>query len=312
MTIRHLQIFSEVCRLESITKAADHMNMAQPAVSNAVRELESFYQVKLFERMNRRLYITNAGKCLLDYANSILAQFDEAREILQDIAAATPVRVGSNISFGTSYLPRLLSDFERVYPEIPVHTVIQNSGSIEERLQHNELDFAVVDNLKVSPYFFSKALVTEELSAVCSPEFPYLTTMMKAPQGNIQEGEMQRTPQLSLRDFERIPLLLRESGSGSRDVLDAQFRHAGVKPVIAVDSVGTQALIEFCLKGMGVLIIPASFTEKYLASGQLLPIKISDAVLHRTYYLVYHKSKYLTKSMKRFKEFIEKKVCMNS
>lgn len=189
MTIRHLQIFSEVCRLESITKAADHMNMAQPAVSNAVRELESFYQVKLFERMNRRLYITNAGKCLLDYANSILAQFDEAREILQDIAAATPVRVGSNISFGTSYLPGLLSDFERVYPEIPVHTVIQNSGSIEERLQHNELDFAVVDNLKVSPYFCSKALVTEELSAVCSPEFPYLTTMMKAPQGNIRKGK---------------------------------------------------------------------------------------------------------------------------
>ena len=61
MTLKHLRIFAEVCRMESITEAARNLNMAQPAVSNAIRELETFYQVKLFERMNRRLYITNAG-----------------------------------------------------------------------------------------------------------------------------------------------------------------------------------------------------------------------------------------------------------
>ena len=98
MTLKHLRIFAEVCRMESITEAAKNLNMAQPAVSNAIRELEAFYQVKLFERMNRRLYITNAGEYLRGYADSILTQFEESRDILQDIAASTRIRIGSNVS----------------------------------------------------------------------------------------------------------------------------------------------------------------------------------------------------------------------
>ena len=97
MTLKHLRIFAEVCRMESITEAAKNLNMAQPAVSNAIRELEAFYQVKLFERMNRRLYITNAGEYLRGYADSILTQFEESRDILQDIAASTRIRIGSNV-----------------------------------------------------------------------------------------------------------------------------------------------------------------------------------------------------------------------
>ena len=83
--------------MESITEAAKNLNMAQPAVSNAIRELEAFYQVKLFERMNRRLYITNAGEYLRGYADSILTQFEESRDILQDIAA--PRVFGSAVMF---------------------------------------------------------------------------------------------------------------------------------------------------------------------------------------------------------------------
>ena len=79
MTLRHFHIFSTVCKKESITKAAEELNMAQPAVSFAIRELESYYGTKLFERMNRRLYITDAGKQLLVYADSVLAQCKEAK-----------------------------------------------------------------------------------------------------------------------------------------------------------------------------------------------------------------------------------------
>ena len=104
MTIRHLTIFSEVCHLNSITKAAERLNMSQPAVSSAIRELETYYQTKLFERMNRRLYLTEPGQYLLQHADSVLAQLDEAKEYLSDIASATQIRIGSNVSFGESHL----------------------------------------------------------------------------------------------------------------------------------------------------------------------------------------------------------------
>lgn len=72
MTLRHLEVFRAVCARESITLAAEHLNMTQPAVSLAVKELEAFYGVQLLERMNRRIYITDAGRSLLQYADAVL------------------------------------------------------------------------------------------------------------------------------------------------------------------------------------------------------------------------------------------------
>ena len=145
MTLRHLKIFSAVCRLESITLAAEEMNMAQPAVSYAIRELEGYYETKLFERMNRRLYITEAGEQLLIYADSILAQFDEARDVLRDIQTVTKVRVGTNASYGISYLPQLIAGFKEEYGQIPIYTLVDNSRQIEEKLIRNDLDFGITD-----------------------------------------------------------------------------------------------------------------------------------------------------------------------
>lgn len=82
MTLRHLEIFSAVCVQESFTRAAEQLNMAQPAVSLAIRELEVFYNVRLFERMNRRVYLTEAGRTLRQYADTVLSQFQESVEIL--------------------------------------------------------------------------------------------------------------------------------------------------------------------------------------------------------------------------------------
>ena len=85
MTLRHLEIFSTVCAQGSFTRAAEKLNMAQPAVSLAIRELEVFYNVRLFERMNRRVYLTEAGRTLWQYADTVLSQFQESVEVLRDI-----------------------------------------------------------------------------------------------------------------------------------------------------------------------------------------------------------------------------------
>ena len=148
MTLRHFHIFSTVCKKESITKAAEELNMAQPAVSFAIRELESYYGTKLFERMNRRLYITDAGKQLLVYADSVLAQCNEAKDVLSDINAMTQIRLGANVSVGNSWLQNCIDGFEKIHPEIPIYTSVQNSSQLEKQLLYNNLDFAFMDEPK--------------------------------------------------------------------------------------------------------------------------------------------------------------------
>ena len=100
MTIRHFEIFQTVCALGSITAAAGQLNMTQPAVSTAVRELESFYGTPLFERRNRRIYLTEAGGALLQYTGTILTQYQESVRALREESGHPLCRFGVNVTIG--------------------------------------------------------------------------------------------------------------------------------------------------------------------------------------------------------------------
>lgn len=286
MTLRHFHIFSIVCKRESITKAAEELNMAQPAVSFSIRELESYYGTKLFERMNRRLYITEAGKQLLIYADSVLAQCDEAKAVLSDIDAMTKIRFGANVSVGNSWLQNCIDGFQEKYPDVPVYTLVQNSSQLEKHLLYNNLDFAVMDEPKENKHFISKLIRKDEMALVCAGEFPLSSV-------------------IELNELDQIPLLVREEGSGSRKPLEQMMNyHADYSPDIVMESISTMSLIEACKRGRGVLFLPRAVLVPFLKKGELREIQITGQRFERNYFLVYHKSKFLTKSMKAFEEYI--------
>ena len=286
MTLRHFRIFSEVCRLESITLAAESMNMAQPAVSYVIKEMENYYETKLFERMNRRLYITEAGEQLLLYADSILAQFDEARDVLRDKNAVTKVKIGTNVSYGISCLPILTAGFLKKYPEIPLYTLVENSRQIEEKLLHNELDFGIMDYPIRSEYFISSLIKKETMSVVCAENY-------SLPQS------------IQIQQLQEIPLLLREDGSGSRSLIENILNKYKILPNIVMESSSDRSLIEACSQCRGILFLTTAEVTPYMSSHKLREVKIEGVEINRYYYLVYHKSKFLTKSMKFFKTYIE-------
>lgn len=289
MTLRHLRIFAEVCRQESITLAGENLNMAQPAVSHAIRELEAYYETKLFERMNRRLYITEAGEQLLIYVDSILAQFEEARDVLKDIQTVAKVRIGTNASYGSSGLPDLLSGFSGKYPHIPLYTLVQNSRQIEEHLLRNHLDFGIIDYPANPEFFVSMRVGSDQMEAVCGKAYPAKKVM-------------------NIREFAGVPLLLRETGSGSRSMVDQLFEKYQIKPDIVMESTDVQSLIEACSRGMGILLLTGSLLQPYKESHGLRNIELGEENIVREYYFVYHKSKFLTKSMKCFREYMSDTV----
>lgn len=288
MTLRHFRIFSEVCRLESITLAAESMNMAQPAVSYAIKEMENYYETKLFERMNRRLYITEAGEQLLLYTDSILAQFDEARDVLRDKNAVTKVKIGTNVSYGISWLPELTAGFLKQYPEIPLYTLVENSRQIEEKLLRNELDFGIMDYPMHAEYFITNLMKEETMSVVCAEQYPLPSC-------------------IDIQKLQEIPLLLREEGSGSRSLIESLLNKYKILPEIVMESSSDRSLMEACSQCRGVLFLTTAEVAPYISSHRLREIQIEGIEINRAYYLVYHKSKFLTKSMKCFKNYMEQK-----
>ena len=146
MTLRHFRIFAAVCKEGGVTKAAKSLYLAQPAVSLAVRELEEHYGVRLFDRIGRRLYLTQAGKEFLRYTDRILALCDELETGARQWGDRSPLHIGSSMTIGTKLLPALVQDFRRRYPSVKVTVEIQNSGVIEEKLLENAMDFALIES----------------------------------------------------------------------------------------------------------------------------------------------------------------------
>ena len=143
MTKRHFTIFTEVCRQMSFSKAAEALNTTQPTVSLAVKELEEHYGVRLFERMNRRIYMTEAGRALLSTAQEVLRGFQQAEDQLRK--APYRLRVGANVTFGATRLPRVLAQFRRKCPQVELSALVGNSDGIE-RLLLDGIVIYLVDN----------------------------------------------------------------------------------------------------------------------------------------------------------------------
>ena len=221
MTLRHLEIFSAVCAQESFTRAAEQLNMAQPAVSLAIRELEVFYNVRLFERMNRRVYLTEAGRTLRQYADTVLSQFQESVEILRESGTQGACRFGVHVTLGETRLAGILAHLAEALPEITVRASIHNSRETERMILQNELDFAVVDNVTVSPHYLVEPLCGEELAAVCAPGYLEGKNSLTLAELEIQDtvGTMgdclQGSSQMHSRFFQlidRLPVGCRRTG----------------------------------------------------------------------------------------------------
>lgn len=310
MTLKHLQIFSTVCRLGSVTKAAEELNMAQPAVSHAIRELESYYQVKVFERMNRRIYVTDAGEKLLQYSDSILSQADEARVVLRDLDAVTQIRIGANMSYGVGRLPGLLSGFCQEYPDVPVYTAVQNSSQIEEKLLKNSLDFGMMDIPAHSELLVSKLIGWDKVVALCGSgfsvsralasgkkHFPFCVPDEGAPDEEEDEA-------VDIADLLALPLLLREPGSGLRKQVDDLLAREQIRANIVMESASILCLIEMCERGFGILFLPETAAAPYIAQKRLRKINVLDEEMKREYFLVYHRAKFHTKSMHKFQDYV--------
>ena len=286
MTLRHLEIFRTVCQKESITAAAEQLNMTQPAVSQAVRELESFYGARLFERMNRRVYITESGRTLLQYADTILSQFQDSVQVLQEVRHGGACRFGVQITFGETLLPAILKQLRARLPQVTLRAFVGNSRKNEDMLLRNELDFAVVDNVTLSPSLTVRPLCRESMAAVCCPDY--------------RSGEG-----ISLEELARERLLLRETGSGTRSSIDGVFQSIGAPATGFLDSASTSALLECARQGLGITILARSLVEEDLRRGTLKELSVTGGCFFRQYYLAYHRSKYLTDSIRQVIQILQ-------
>lgn len=280
MTLRHLQVFEMVCAKLSVTAAAEALNMTQPAVSIAIRELESFYRTRLFDRIGRRIYLTEQGRRLREDARAILSRFDESVRVLRDEAGFAVCRIGANVTVGECFLPALLGALQKRMPELQTSVFIGNSREIERRLQDNAIDFALLDTLDDAPNRTVLELFSEEMDVVCAPEFDC-------------PGRM------TVQALAAQPLLLREKGSGSRSCIDAVLQTHDCAAHPKVEGATNFGLLKLAESGAGIAVLPAALAAPAVKEGCLKRLEILDGAFLRRYYLAFLTKKYISPALHR-------------
>ncbi|MPM39273.1 HTH-type transcriptional regulator CysL [bioreactor metagenome] len=216
MTRRHLKVFVAVCELNSISKAAEKLHIAQPAVSCAIKELEDYYGTKLFDRISKRLYLTEAGKKFLGYATHIVSMFDEMESNMRDLDKPGKLHIGSSITIGTSFMPVYVRNFKELYPQTEVNVTIDSSDIIEKKILQNELDFALIEGIVHLESIICEAYMDDELVIICSPVHPF-----------------SKSETVTVGQFVSEPFLLREKGSGTRELFDNVLASLGYSVIPA-------------------------------------------------------------------------------
>ena len=283
MTIRHLRIFVTVCREGSITKAGQKLFMAQPTISFAVSELEKFYDVKLFDRISKRLHLTDAGHKLLPYAQYVVSMFDEMEVIVRNCANGGTLRVGTSITIGNYTLHGLLKTFAARRPGVDVKIQIDNSEKIEQSVLNNCIDLGLIEGIPHSAQLCSEEFRDDELVLLFAPGHRW------EAQAAVNPGELKNEP-----------FLMRERGSGGREIVESALLLHGIEIEPAWESISTQAIARAVENGFGVAVLPFLLAENYLARGTLLTRPIEGISLKRKFVIIRHKNKHITDTMQEF------------
>ena len=203
MTIRHLKIFITVADAGKMSAAAEKLYISQPSVSQAIRELEEHYQPLLFERLSKKLFITEAGKRLYSYARPVVTQFDLIEQNMAQESRIQRLRIGGTITLGSSILSYMIRDLKKSCPDLELYSYVNNTRIIEQKLLNMELDVAIVEGQIKSPDLVSIPMVQDMLVLVCSADHPF------AGKSAIKVTELNEQP-----------FVMRESGSGTRELFE--------------------------------------------------------------------------------------------
>lgn len=287
MNIKNLKIFLYVCETLNMTEAGTQLKMSQPAISQVIKEVEEYFQVILFERLSKQLFLTEAGKELRDYALHIVSLFDEVEIKLKSPDISGNIRIGANLTIGTTMIHKYIKKYNEKYPHVNVMISVNNSRRIEEMLNSNELDFALMEETVRNTYLDSEPFCDDKMVVIAYPGH------------KLCEKE-----NVTFEDIAKEKILLREKGAGVRDTFEHIAYLRGVKLEPMWESCSTTALVNAVKEHLGIAVVPYQIVKPELEKGTIVEIKLSDVNMNRKLTIVTNRHKYITEPVREFIELV--------
>ena len=296
MEIKLLKTFLTVAKVESFSRSAEILDYAQSSISAQIQLLEEDLETKLFERLGRKIKLTAEGRKLLIYAEQMLKLDAEAREIISDSPLPKgTLRIGASESLCISYLPPLLKEYRRRYPEVEIILKLGGASELCCWLMENSIDIAFYMDRQIS----SEMLTAETL-------FDEAMVVLAAAEHQIVD----RIP-INPADLNGMDLILTESGNSYRVVMEGILAEAAIRLGSVMECGSIEAIKKLVISGLGITLLPRVVVEEELHKGQLIDLKWQGPDFQIKNQVVYHKNKWLTRALKAMMELVHEVYTIN-
>jgi DNA-binding transcriptional LysR family regulator len=287
--LHQLHIFSMVAKKRSITKASEALFMTQPAVSIQLKQLQDNIGLPLFEFIGKQFFLTQAGETLLDCYTDLSNSLNRIQEEMQHLKGMqTGSLTISVVSSAKYFMPHILGQFRRKFPQITIKLEVTNRLLVKNHLLENEVDYGVYSVLDESINSENIGFLENPLVFIAAPDSTFASVK-------------------SLEDLCKTPFIYREMGSGTRLKLEAFFKEQGISPHIEMELATTEAVKQAVMAGFGVSLVSKHAIRQELKTEAVTIIDIPGLNLASHWHLMWLSGKQLSPAARAFKEFLIKK-----
>lgn len=291
MTLHHLEVLAAVCQEKTMHAAAEKLNLSQPAISKSIADLEKHYHVKLFERINHRLFLTPMGEVMRDHALGILELFAHMEDEINIQGQRNHIRIGASVSVGTCLLPPLLERLDQAAAPITYEVTINNTSKMEQLVSDYMLDLALVEGRIENPHLVARDVMQDEL-------------VLAVRGGHPLAGKTE----VRYTDLEQYPFVTREDGSSKRNQLEQYLQDKGVKLKMNYSCSSVEAIKQALMHIDGIAALSKMMIEEEIEKGVLTILPLDDMRFIRYIRLIYHKNKYISPGMKAFMGLLDEQI----
>lgn len=270
-----LKVFQSVARNQSFSRAAKEMQISQPAVTKHIQELESLYKVRLFERTNgTQIRITSEGELLLSHADRIVEAFRQLDYEMNLLTArfTGELRIGASSTISQYVLPPVLASFLKKFPELKLTVLSGNTAQVEKALLEKRIDVGIIEGQSRNPNLRYSLYMKDVLVAI---------TSIKSILAQYDE--------ITLDELRRMPLVLRENGSGTLEVFEEELKkhHLKLSDMSVMMQLGSTESIKLFLENSDCLgVVSIRSVSKDIYNGRFKVVEIKDLDIYRTFQFI--------------------------
>lgn len=286
LTLRQVQIFAAIARAGSTTAAAREISLSQSATSAALNELEALLGGKLFDRVGRRLVLNEHGRSMLPQARGLIeaARGLESEFGAEGRASAPRLAIAASTTIGNYVLPHVLASYRRRQGAARFGMRIANTQQVVQAVAGFDVDLGFIEGPTTEPQVTVIPWITDEMVVACSPDDPLA----------------RRRGRVGVEELRQANWLLREPGSGTREVVERMLQPRLHQLKSDIDLGSAQAIIEAAAEGLGITCLSLHAVRDMVKLKKLVLLRTALPRMRRTFYIIHHEHRYISPTLERF------------